>query len=299
MASSASKTPASITESCQRFFVAGISRSITSDDLRTHFSRFGSVLESRVQRDATGLSLGYGWIGFDKPCPSLLDIEHRINGQVLDVQVPRSRQQVVGAPPPPAVVPNKDTTARPLVPPSQSHAIPSAQHERIDRKRSRSRSRARDQRRSRSHERDRGARGDRHEDRAADRSDRRPPPPPGPPPAVPQDILRTAPVSYPAHQVAAPVRQPPPPAQPPLGSFSESEYFVCIPSSLCPPQYMRDPRVLFVTMDPNGTFRQMQLPLGNAPSFTQPHLPPQNFPARSYPPPPPAATSSHPSLRYY
>ncbi|CUI14392.1 unnamed protein product [Bodo saltans] len=293
MATAASKVPP-MAESCQRFFVAGISRSITSDDLRTHFSRFGNVLESRVQRDVTGLSLGYGWIGFDKPCPSLLDIEHRINGQVLDVQIPRSRQQNAGVAQ--VVAPIKDNVARPIVPVAQSQVVPAAHHERSDRKRSRSNSRTR-RSRSRSHDRDRSSRGDRSDERAIDRTDRRPPPP-GPPPAAPQEAVRATPISYPAHQAPAPNRQPValPPPQPPLGSFNESEFFVCIPSSLCPPHYMRDPRVLFVTMEPNGTFRQMQLPLGNAQTFPQPPPLPQTY-QRNYPSA--AAPPNHPGPRYY
>lgn len=285
------KVPLSIIESCQRFFVAGISRSITSDDLRTHFSRFGSVIESRVQRDPAGLSLGYGWVGFDKPCPSLLDIEHRINGQVLDVQIPKSHQNQAPA----GQHVNKPvqdlTPARPIVP-AQAPNVPNAP---IDRKRSRSRSQGR-RHRTRSRDRQRDDRGPR-EDRTHDRPipDRRPPPPGPPPPSVPQDILRANPAPYPVQHVQHPPRHISSIPPPPLGAFNEAEFFVCIPSSLCPPQYMRDPRVIFATMDPTGTMHQMQLPLGSAPP-----LPPQTsmsmagYQARNFPPPPPQSEG-----RYY
>lgn len=303
------KTPSSVIESCQRFFVAGISRSITSDDLRTHFSRFGNVNESRVQRDASGLSLGYGWVGFDKPCHSLLDIEHRINGQVLDVQIPKNlRAAAQNAPQVKEVMRNGPP------PPSPQQAHLSSSSAGINsRKRSRSRS---GDHRHRSHSGGRRRSRSRNNSRVYNRDvgyDSRnphPPPPPGPPPVAPREAHRVGPSCPPqsaashhtqpihVHSVQRP--QPPPPPKhpmhshmqsiPPLGSLGDSDFFVCIPSALCPPQYMRDPRVFFATLDQSGVLHQTPLPLGNAPP-----LPQANFNMRSYPLP----SSPAPQQSYY
>mmetsp|Transcript_33313 Transcript_33313/g.38789 ORF Transcript_33313/g.38789 Transcript_33313/m.38789 type:complete len:284 (-) Transcript_33313:24-875(-) len=237
-------------EGHRRFFVAGISRTITSDDLKKHFSHFGTVIEARVQKDSAGLNLGYGFVAFDSPCDAVLNVEHRLNGQVLDVQIPRNMMQsATGAthaarlnPPPPGPPPRAPI-----------------------RKRSRSRSRSR----SPFHRRDSSRTRHRSSSRGATRRQTNPtPPPPGPPPRY-QPVSLQTPSQQPTPQTS--IAQPPhsqgPPTgatpQPPLGGFGAPEYVVCVPYNLCPPQYLRDPRVFFAYHEPSsGQLTPVQIPLG-------------------------------------
>lgn len=236
-------------EKFSRYFVAGISRTMTGDDLRTHFSRFGNVIESRVHKDSNGLSLGYGWVGFDKPAPTVLQHIHKINGQTLDVQIPRN--QTVAANVNKAVQP-------PLEIPQQRLQIP--REKETQRKRSRS---PVERRRSHSHRR-RSSSRDHGRREAVSKA-------PPPPPSVPQPQADRFP------QMSQSFAPPPPPPMapaPPLGSIDAmTEVLVCIPLSLCPPQYARDPRVIIARWDATGAL----VPVSS--SFAPPPRAPPQGPA--------------------
>ena len=81
---------ADTTQQLSRFFVGGLGVSISDADLRDHFSRYGTLLEARVQRDKADISKGFGWIRFDQPCPQVLQQDHVIAGTRVTVAKPDS-----------------------------------------------------------------------------------------------------------------------------------------------------------------------------------------------------------------
>ncbi|KFG38339.1 RNA recognition motif-containing protein, partial [Toxoplasma gondii GAB2-2007-GAL-DOM2] len=67
----------------RKLFVGGLSRSTTTDSLRTYFQQYGDVADSEVLFDKfTGRSRGFGFITFTTPDPvaRVADMRHTVDG---------------------------------------------------------------------------------------------------------------------------------------------------------------------------------------------------------------------------
>jgi len=62
-----------------KLFAGNLHKSITNNDLRTSFSNFGNILDSGIQKNSAGVSMGSGWVEFENPTEAARAIE-RING---------------------------------------------------------------------------------------------------------------------------------------------------------------------------------------------------------------------------
>jgi len=65
-----------------KLFAGNLHKSITDNDLRTSFSNFGKILDSGIQKNSAGVSLGSGWVEFANPTEAARAIE-RINGILI------------------------------------------------------------------------------------------------------------------------------------------------------------------------------------------------------------------------
>jgi len=70
------------TEPCTKLFVGNLHNTITKDDLRMSFSNFGKILESEIQKNSNGNSMGSGWVEFENPSDAAWAIES-VNGMLI------------------------------------------------------------------------------------------------------------------------------------------------------------------------------------------------------------------------
>jgi len=76
-------------EEGRQFFIGGLSRDTTDDDLRAYFESFGGVLEAKVMRlKGTSQSRGFGFVTLQEAADLPLPLEgHSINGKAIEVKV--------------------------------------------------------------------------------------------------------------------------------------------------------------------------------------------------------------------
>lgn len=78
--------------SSERFFVGGLLRTVTEEDVIAHFRSYGEGVRLTISRDSNGRSLGYGWMTFDAvDCHRLLNEPHKINGASIAVSRPERK----------------------------------------------------------------------------------------------------------------------------------------------------------------------------------------------------------------
>jgi len=70
------------TELGTKLFVGNLHNTITKDDLRMSFSNFGKILESEIQKNLNGNSMGSGWVEFENPSDAAWAIES-VNGMLI------------------------------------------------------------------------------------------------------------------------------------------------------------------------------------------------------------------------
>ncbi|CBZ50980.1 hypothetical protein NCLIV_040540 [Neospora caninum Liverpool] len=85
----------------RKLFVGGLSRSTTTDSLRTYFQQYGDVADSEVLFDKfTGRSRGFGFITFTTPEPvsRVADMRHTVDGTQVEVRraIPREEAREHG-----------------------------------------------------------------------------------------------------------------------------------------------------------------------------------------------------------
>lgn len=75
-------------EDARKIFVGGLSWESTSDDLRSHFSKYGPIVEATIKTDTTtGRSRGFGFVLFADESSvdlSINDKDHVLNGKKID-----------------------------------------------------------------------------------------------------------------------------------------------------------------------------------------------------------------------
>ncbi|ORC86594.1 putative RNA-binding protein [Trypanosoma theileri] len=225
-----------------RYFVGGVQRHITQQDLERYFGGFGPVESLSLKRDAAGNSRGYGWVIFRSP-PQRLERQepHVLKGVKLTVEKARSR-----GPSRPSRPGRRRSRSRSLSPSSSASGSSS--------------------------ESDYSRRGGyrrgepRGSDRGTGRSDARarlppltahpgetsytmPPPPPPPPNSIPssrqmpQQAYNT--LLVPDNRNSSSNNS---------GSSRDmaaaaTETYLCIPLALCPPEYLNDPRTFCAKLD--------------------------------------------------
>jgi len=72
----------SSTELATKLYVGNLHNTITKNDLRMSFSNFGKILESGIQKNADGRSMGSGWVEFENASEAAWAIE-RVNGMLI------------------------------------------------------------------------------------------------------------------------------------------------------------------------------------------------------------------------
>jgi len=78
-----SRTPLESTSTLvTKLYAGNLHKSISSDCLRACFSYFGKVLDSGIQTNQAGLSLGSGWVEFENPNEAARAVE-RVNGMLI------------------------------------------------------------------------------------------------------------------------------------------------------------------------------------------------------------------------
>jgi len=70
------------TELVTKLFVGNLHNTITKNDLRMSFSNFGKILESEIQMNSDGNSMGSGWVKFEKATDAAWAIES-VNGMPI------------------------------------------------------------------------------------------------------------------------------------------------------------------------------------------------------------------------
>ncbi|KAH9599881.1 RNA recognition motif domain [Trypanosoma melophagium] len=225
-----------------RYFVGGVQRHITQQDLERYFGGFGNLETIALKRDAAGNSRGYGWVVYRSPPQRLERPEpHVLKGVKLTVEKARSR-----GPPRPGRPGRRRSRSRSrsLSPSSSSSGSSGSDYSR------------------------RGAyrRGEPRGGRGGGRGDARarlppltaPPaeasyamPPPPPPPPHPTTSSRQVPQQQPYPLFVPENRNS---SSNNSGSSRDlavaaSETYLCIPVALCPPEYLNDPRTFCAKLD--------------------------------------------------
>jgi len=70
------------TKLATKLYVGNLHNTITKNDLRMSFSNFGKILESGIQKNADGHSIGSGWVEFENASEAAWAIE-RVNGMLI------------------------------------------------------------------------------------------------------------------------------------------------------------------------------------------------------------------------
>ncbi|KEG07250.1 putative RNA-binding protein [Trypanosoma grayi] len=220
-----------------RYFVGGIHRHITQQDLERYFSGFGDLASITLKRDAAGNSRGYGWVLYRSAPPGLIRQEaHVLKGAVLTVEQARSRGT--------ADAPRSDRRA--------TNNGSGGNLRRRRRSRSRSRSRSSSSSPSSSSLASRGNYRRRFSPPPYDRSKGN-----ASLPSIAVGSSRLPPLSAQLYPSLPPAQvQTPTPNNNALvsntgrdPSTSMSETYVCIPLTLCPPEFLNDPRTLCARLD--------------------------------------------------
>ncbi|SCU68959.1 RNA-binding protein 33 (RNA-binding motif protein 33) [Trypanosoma equiperdum] len=214
-------------EKCTRFFIGGLHRQITPQDVEEYFSNFGDVMTFILKRDPSGNSRGFGWVVFNSPPTGVQRPEpHYLKGVKLTVE--------------PALANVRTDRVRRV--PGGGSSIPGRRRERSlsdsssvsSRNSSLSTGDPRDGvRRPRLY--DRHVEGSRLPAFGAVAS--RLPPLPSEAFVQPPQIQATT------FELAAPAPSRDAPAA------SASETYLCIPLSLCPPEFSNDPRTFCAKLD--------------------------------------------------
>jgi len=81
--------PKKIPHDVKKVFAGNLHKSITNKVLKTCFSNFGKILDSGIQKNSAGISMGSGWVEFENPTEAARAIEssNGINIAGLDIIV--------------------------------------------------------------------------------------------------------------------------------------------------------------------------------------------------------------------
>ncbi|RNE98077.1 putative RNA-binding protein [Trypanosoma rangeli] len=249
-----------------RYFVGGIQRHITQQDLERYFEGFGDFETFTLKRDSAGNSRGYGWVTYRAPSLSLMRQDaHVLKGVLLTVEQARSRG------------PHEITR-----PDRRGHMNDVGPVRRRRRSRSRSRSRSLSSTSSSSMAPRRGGyrrfSSPRHDPTGG--SSRLP--------SIAVGASRLPPLSTQLHASAPPSGAVAPVTgyeavastsnRDPINTMSET--YLCIPMTLCPTEYLNDPRTFCARLDQNrvGSLNIVPTPLVPAAAASA---------SISVPPPPP------------
>lgn len=74
--------PKKRTHDVTKLFAGNLHKSITNNDLNESFSNFGKILDSGIQKNSAGVSMGSGWVEFENPTEAARAIESS-NGMVI------------------------------------------------------------------------------------------------------------------------------------------------------------------------------------------------------------------------
>lgn len=230
------------------YFIGGIQRNVTNEDIERYFSAYGEVSSFVLKKDTLGRSRGYGWLRFRNPTPNLPRGKHSVNGVSLIVDLAHTPQERE------ALAISKQRERVPSGHRSRSGSSYSSTSSQCSRSRSARRHHAR-------HKTDSCpiVSGNNHNQSNHNGS----PVPAGNhyQSAIPQGFVppQSIPLSIvPQQQIAVPA----------------SDVFVCIPMPLCPPAFLQDPRVFCAKLDGSR--------LGSL-QILQPLARPGAFPENSYP----------------
>lgn len=73
--------------SSHSFFLSGVLRTLSTQDITQHFSKYGNNVVFQLEYDSNGKSLGYGWLSLDSDdAESLLTVRHEIKNAVLCIE---------------------------------------------------------------------------------------------------------------------------------------------------------------------------------------------------------------------
>lgn len=260
-----------------RYFVGRIARSTTQRELEQYFGNFGDVVSITLKRDASGNLRGYGWVQYRAPPESLLRPEpHILRGSVLTVEPARSRGPIGN-------------------PRQERRGGDSDRHATRRRRRSYSLSRTSSQ--SSTFSSSSGRRNSHNFFPSGPNLSGNN----APLPSISVGNCRLPPLMGKIFPTATNVHAP---ASATLGydnaghtgsnqnsAMSVSETYLCIPTTLCPVEYINDPRTFFAKLDPNrvGSLNIVPAPFLTTNSTSSvnsvQHAPP--------PPPPPSGTLLH------
>jgi RNA recognition motif-containing protein len=74
-------------------YVGNLPFKSTEAELKTHFSKFGTVVNTRIPRDQQNRSRGFGFVDFDKEVDIAILIGTEMEGRVLNLKEAISKKK--------------------------------------------------------------------------------------------------------------------------------------------------------------------------------------------------------------